>query len=373
MTVLRSGAGVEFECGGAVEVSATARLNGGSRIYCHTYADSAPILSVVDEHVRMSVSVPDPDQVTADDVTGAVFWPRPWASTWPSCNAVSVSPMRTVPGGRRDVRIDGGGAAGAGTSGRPWVLSRMHERGDQTMRRVVTGEELAQIYNPDPFALPRWRAPVYRTPFGIILAAKLFKLLAWIVRMAARHPLAATVLAAAIVTWVKLGWVTLVALVLAAVVILSGWRWFWPVSFSRWVGRPARGASRAWRYRRRWAAVMTIAGVAPWYQGRTILPVLGKVTATPYVDRVQVRLVSGQSVADFADHAENLAHGFRALLCRVRTAKSGAVVLEFIRRDALAALVPALPIPDHPDLKPCRSAAARTACPGWSSCTAPMC
>jgi hypothetical protein len=69
MSVLRSGAGVGFECGGAVEVSATARLNGGSRIYCHTYADSAPILSVVDEHVRLSVSVPDPDQVTKDDVT----------------------------------------------------------------------------------------------------------------------------------------------------------------------------------------------------------------------------------------------------------------------------------------------------------------
>ena len=45
------------------------------------------------------------------------------------------------------------------------------------MRRVVTGEELAQLYNPDPFAMPRWRAPVYRTPFGIILVAKLVKLL----------------------------------------------------------------------------------------------------------------------------------------------------------------------------------------------------
>ena len=64
------------------------------------------------------------------------------------------------------------------------------------MRRVVTGEELAQIYNPDPFAMPRWRAPVYRTPFGIILVAKFFKLLAWLIRMIARHPLAASVLAA---------------------------------------------------------------------------------------------------------------------------------------------------------------------------------
>ena len=38
---------------------------------------------------------------------------------------------------------------------------------------------------------------------------------------------------------------------------------------------------------------MTIAGVAPWYQGRTLLPVLGKVAATRYTDRVHVRLVSG--------------------------------------------------------------------------------
>ena len=109
------------------------------------------------------------------------------------------------------------------------------------MRRVVTGEELAQLYNPDPFALPRWRSPVYRTPFGIILAAKFFKLLAWIVRLVFRHPLAASVLALTAVIWVKLGWVTLVALVLAAVVMLACWRWCWPGSFSQRVGRPARG------------------------------------------------------------------------------------------------------------------------------------
>ena len=39
------------------------------------------------------------------------------------------------------------------------------------------------------------------------------------------------------------------------------------------------------------------------------------------------------------------------MLCRVRTAKSGAVVLEFVRRDALAVIIPAQPIPDRPDLK----------------------
>jgi hypothetical protein len=29
------------------------------------------------------------------------------------------------------------------------------------MRRVITGEQVAQIYNPDPFARPVFRAPVY--------------------------------------------------------------------------------------------------------------------------------------------------------------------------------------------------------------------
>jgi len=85
--------------------------------------------------------------------------------------------------------------------------------------------------------------------------------------------------------------------------------------------------------------------------GRLILPVLGKVTATRYTDRVAVRLVSGQSPADVARHADALAHGFGAMLCRVRSARSGRVVLEFVRRDALAAIVPALPIPADPDLK----------------------
>ena len=96
---------------------------------------------------------------------------------------------------------------------------------------------------------------------------------------------------------------------------------------------------------------MSIADLAPWYRGRIVVPVLVRVTATRYVDRVQVRLVSGQSPAEFADHADNLAHGFGALLCRVRAARSGAVVLEFVRRDALAAIIPAQPIPDRADLK----------------------
>ncbi len=219
------------------------------------------------------------------------------------------------------------------------------------MRRVVTGEQVAQIYNPDPFARPVFRAPVYQTPAGFLLIAWLARLIAWIIRLIIRHPVASLAAGLLAFMWVTVTWVGVAAMAVWASAVLLAWWHYWPSAFTRWVASPARGKWRAWCYRRRWAAVMTIADLAPWYRSRIILPVLGKVTATRYVDRVHVRLVSGQCAADFAKRADNLAHGFGALLCRVRTAKSGAVVLEFVRRDALAAIVPALPVPDHPDLK----------------------
>jgi S-DNA-T family DNA segregation ATPase FtsK/SpoIIIE len=219
------------------------------------------------------------------------------------------------------------------------------------MRKVITGEQVAQIYNPDPFARPIWRAPVYQTPAGIILLAWLVKLIARLIRLIVRHPVAAAVLAVLAFLWVSIGWPGLTALTGCVVLVLVIWRCCWPGSFARFAATPARCAWRARCYRRHWHAVMSIADLAPSYRGGIVVPVLVKVSATRYVDRVYVRLVSGQSPAEFADRADNLAHGFRAILCRVRSARSGAVVLEFVRRDALAAAISALPVPDHPDLK----------------------
>jgi S-DNA-T family DNA segregation ATPase FtsK/SpoIIIE len=219
------------------------------------------------------------------------------------------------------------------------------------MRRVVTGEQVAQIYNPDPFARPVFRAPVYQTPAGIILLAWLARLLFRLARLAFRHPVTTMTLALLAFLWFTITWIGIAALAAWAVLVLVIWRCYWPCGFARWVATPARNTWRAWVYRRHWAAVMTIADLAPFYRGRIILPVLVKVTTTRNVDRVAVRLVSGQCAADFADRADNLAHGFQALLCRVRIARSGAVVLEFVRRDALAAIIPARPVPDLVDLK----------------------
>ena len=118
---------------------------------------------------------------------------------------------------------------------------------------------------------------------------------------------------------------------------------------------------------------MTIAGLAPTYRGQVTLPVLGKVQAGPCADLVTVRLVSGQSPKLFADRAEELAHGFGAHSCRVRTARPGMVVLEFVRRDALAAVIPALPIPAVRICGRCRWAGARTGRRSRSGCTARTC
>ena len=120
------------------------------------------------------------------------------------------------------------------------------------MRKVVTGEQVAQVYNPDPFARPVWRAPVYRTPAWIIALVQLFRLLAWLVRLAARHPVATALVALLVFIWVNTGWAGLVALVLAVGALLAVWRYCWPLSFARWVATPARGRWRAWCYRRRW-------------------------------------------------------------------------------------------------------------------------
>jgi hypothetical protein len=71
MTALPSSAYVQFGADQVPEVSTSVRLTGLSRMYCHTYPDSAPVVSITDAHVKVAISVPDPDQVTGQDVEHA--------------------------------------------------------------------------------------------------------------------------------------------------------------------------------------------------------------------------------------------------------------------------------------------------------------
>jgi hypothetical protein len=71
MTTLASSAYVQFDRDQVPEVNASVRLTASSRMYCHTYPDSAPVVSIVDAPVKVAISVPDPDRVTGQDVQTA--------------------------------------------------------------------------------------------------------------------------------------------------------------------------------------------------------------------------------------------------------------------------------------------------------------
>ncbi len=214
----------------------------------------------------------------------------------------------------------------------------------------VAGDQLAQVDNPDPFAVPVWRSPVHRTPEPVIWVVQLIRLLRRIIWFVLTHPLIDVAAGLITLAWHKLGWPGEAGLAAATVAALIMLRLVWPDWFARFITTPARDRRRWWFYRRRWRAAMTLAGLAPSYRGQDVLPVLAEVHAAGAADLVTVGLVTGQSPADFADRAENLAHAFRATLCRVRDAAPGLLVLELVRADTLADPIPALPVRAEADL-----------------------
>ncbi len=217
-------------------------------------------------------------------------------------------------------------------------------------RSWVTGEQLAQVDNRDPFAPPVWRSPVYRTPEPVIMIVQLVRLIWRVIWFGLTHPGVDAVAALLVVTWLGLSWLGLAGLAAVAVTGLAGLRVIHPVWFARFVAVPVRDWLRWWFYRRRWKAVMTLAGLAPDYRGQPMLPVLDRVHRAGAVDLVRAGLVTGQAPADFEARAENLAHAFGARLCRIRSAAPGVVVLELVRADTLADPIGALPVSGEVDL-----------------------
>src|SRR5450755_3334484 len=100
---------------------------------------------------------------------------------------------------------------------------------------TATGEQFAQVDNPDPFAPPVWRSPVYRTPEAVISLVQLTRLLARVLWFVICHPLLDMAAGLVILDWLNLGWPGLAALaglILAVLVVL---RLAWPALFARLV------------------------------------------------------------------------------------------------------------------------------------------
>src|SRR4029077_14514562 len=108
-------------------------------------------------------------------------------------------------------------------------------------RDWVAGEQLAQVDNRDPFAVPVWRSPVYRTPEPVIMIVQLSRLICRVIWFALTHPGVDAVAALVVVTWLGTGWPGVVGLAVIAVVGLAGLRVIHPVWFARFVAVPVRG------------------------------------------------------------------------------------------------------------------------------------
>ena len=62
---------VLFSSDGPTEVDASLRVSDHTYIHCCTYPADAPILSVHDRHVSVSVTVPDRHKITPEDLDTA--------------------------------------------------------------------------------------------------------------------------------------------------------------------------------------------------------------------------------------------------------------------------------------------------------------
>ena len=86
---------------------------------CCTYEDQAPILAIDDGNVSVSLTVPDTHRVTGEDVNRAIALADAVARYAAELGA-HVADEDSAAGGGSVM----GGAAGAGTSGRPFSLPR---------------------------------------------------------------------------------------------------------------------------------------------------------------------------------------------------------------------------------------------------------
>ena len=135
---------------------------------------------------------------------------------------------------------------------------------------AISGQQLAQVDNPDPFAPPVWRSPIYHTPGWVIAIAQLIRVIVVLVKFLARHPVLDLVLAVEAFAWRLAGWPGPVILISLVIVILIVWRVRWPAPFSRFVAAPTRGKWRRWHYQRHWLTVLTIARLVPVFRGQVL-------------------------------------------------------------------------------------------------------
>ena len=91
-----------------------------------------------------------------------------------------------------------------------------------------------------------------------------------------------------------------------------------------------------WVYRHRWTAICTLHGLTAKLDERTLVPALRSVTIGTTSDVVVVRILTGQSVADWQNRSAALAEAFRARRVTIRSIQPGEIGITAHHGDALA-------------------------------------
>jgi DNA segregation ATPase FtsK/SpoIIIE, S-DNA-T family len=118
---------------------------------------------------------------------------------------------------------------------------------------------------------------------------------------------------------------------------LLAWSEFGPGSFQEWVTQRMRNRWRTWWvYQSRWPAICTLNGLTTKLDERALVPALRSVVIGASCDVMVVRILAGQSVADWQKRSAALAEAFRARRVTIRSIKPGEIGITAHHGDALA-------------------------------------
>lgn len=195
-----------------------------------------------------------------------------------------------------------------------------------------------------------------RIPLSVVVTAWAWRRVTTGLWWLLRHPrLAGTGTVVTGLWWLSTTHGPLLVLTLTAVTAaaLAAWRRCAPASFTRHVVHAGRGAyRRAVLYQRCWQPATTTTGLTVVLGGQELVPRLGRVHSTGWVDAVMVRMLPGQTVEQWSLAAPRLAQTFGAAECRVRTVsgRPHELLLWLLIRDPLHAVVEPFDPPATGDL-----------------------
>ncbi|TDP32338.1 hypothetical protein [Nocardia ignorata] len=170
-----------------------------------------------------------------------------------------------------------------------------------------------------------------RAMIGVV--AGVGRLLWW----AVLFPMVSAPIAATAGVWLLVGWVAGIGVAGMAVAGMVLWRQWSPQTFERWLSGRIRSRWLGWfRYRRRWATLLTACDLATRDGDRVFVPRLVSVRIGDSIDIVRTRMLPGHSPDTWFNRRDHLAHGFGAQQARVNLAGPGQIEIAFRHDDSLA-------------------------------------